>query len=184
VRLRERPIAPTMKKASGGLNPPATAVTHNAQGGKLSIAHVPRRTGWGQTVPGAVNTPLIGGIDPCRTRPPLFPVWSPSGQLAAVRLMRERRHITDSRPGHPSQASTFHRGHDRQTPRARPRFASQKPTADTRGGEGEDRRHSHFLQGLIMITVAVANRNANTGASTTTPGIVDHMAQIGRLSIA
>ena len=27
-----------------------------------------------------------------------------------------------------------------------------------------------------MITVAVANRNANTGASTTTPGIVDHMA--------
>jgi hypothetical protein len=33
-----------------------------------------------------------------------------------------------------------------------------------------------------MITVAVANRNANTGASTTTPGIVDHMAQIGRRS--
>ena len=31
-----------------------------------------------------------------------------------------------------------------------------------------------------MITVAVANRNANTGASTTTPGIVDHMAQIGK----
>ena len=32
----------------------------------------------------------------------------------------------------------------------------------------------------IMITVAVANRTLNTGASTTTPGIVDHMAQIGK----
>jgi hypothetical protein len=30
-----------------------------------------------------------------------------------------------------------------------------------------------------MITVATANRNANTGTSTTTPGIVDHMAEIG-----
>jgi hypothetical protein len=30
-----------MKKASGGLNPPATAVTHNAQGGKLSSVNRP-----------------------------------------------------------------------------------------------------------------------------------------------
>jgi len=34
-----------------------------------------------------------------------------------------------------------------------------------------------------MISIATANRNANTGASTPTPGIVDHIAQIGRLSV-
>ena len=36
----------------------------------------------------------------------------------------------------------------------------------------------------ITVTIVTANKNDNTGASTTTPGIVDHMAQIGRLSMA
>jgi hypothetical protein len=35
----------------------------------------------------------------------------------------------------------------------------------------------------ITVTVATANRNDNTGAKTTTPGIVDQMAQIGKLSM-
>jgi hypothetical protein len=71
-------------------------------------------------VPGAVNTPLIGGIDPCRTRPPLFPVWSPSGQLAAVRLMREKASHYRQPPW--SSLPSFH-----FPPRSRPTNSASAP---------------------------------------------------------
>jgi hypothetical protein len=35
-----------------------------------------------------------------------------------------------------------------------------------------------------IIAVATAIKNPNTGVSTATPGIIDHTAQVGRLSIA
>jgi len=41
----DRLIAPTVRKVSPKLNPTATAIIHKAQGGKLSIAHVPHCAG-------------------------------------------------------------------------------------------------------------------------------------------
>ena len=65
---RDRLIVPTMRKASPGPSPTAAAMIHKAQGGKLSIAHVPPSRGQGHIPPRTVNKLLIlfrpAGLDP------------------------------------------------------------------------------------------------------------------------